>query len=237
METVTANGEGFLLEARTLLNNALNDPDILAHLKAYAYDETRIGEGLSLLGTTETLILAQKKEYGEQYEATQDLETSWNAADKAYMKTLKIARIVFQNNPKGAAALMLLGERLESLTGWLEQALAFYQNLINDPDMVSAMSKFGYTADKLKAESAMVSDVSLKSQAQIKEKGEAQQATQDRDSKMKELDKWISDFRAVVKIALSDEPQKLEKLGIVVLNGPRRQKKLPVTPTTATAVK
>ena len=84
-----------------------------------------------------------------------------------------------------------------------------------DENLISEMGKFGYTVEKLKAENELVSEASRKSQSQQKETGEAQLATQDRDLKVKELDKRLSDFRAVAKIAFSDKPQQLEKIGIL----------------------
>ena len=114
--------EGFLLEGRTLLQNARNDAEILEAVKVYGYDEKRLDTGIGLLIETEDLILKQKKEYGEQYQATEDLGKAWDAADKAYMKTLKIARLVFQDNPKASASLKLWGDRKQSVQGWLEQA-------------------------------------------------------------------------------------------------------------------
>ncbi|MEL6606343.1 MAG: hypothetical protein AAFP20_24355 [Cyanobacteria bacterium J06614_10] len=45
---------------------------------------------------------------------------------------------------------------------------------------------------------------------------EAQAATQKRDAALDELQDWLSDFLAIAKIALEDDPQKLESLGVFV---------------------
>ena len=45
-----------------------------------------------------------------------------------------------------------------------------------------------------------------------REKVEAQQATKDRDAALSALRAWLSEFRAVAKIALADTPQQLEAL-------------------------
>lgn len=46
--------------------------------------------------------------------------------------------------------------------------------------------------------------------------GLARQAVEDRNRKLAELARWIAELRAVAKVALEDDPQQLEKLGIVV---------------------
>ena len=51
---------------------------------------------------------------------------------------------------------------------------------------------------------------------QEKEKGEAQAATKARDAAIDELQDWLSDYLAIAKVALEDNPQLLEGLGVLV---------------------
>lgn len=53
---------------------------------------------------------------------------------------------------------------------------------------------------------------------QLKEKGEAQTATELRNEVLYALQDWMSDFIAIAKIALEDKSQLLEMLGIVKSN-------------------
>jgi len=49
----------------------------------------------------------------------------------------------------------------------------------------------------------------------LKEKGEAQAATGARDEALDALQAWMSDFVAIARIALEDQKQLLEVLGVV----------------------
>lgn len=79
----------FLQETRVLMGNSQTLPDVAGALAEFGYDAARWAEGTALLQSAETLVLAQKKEYGEQYEATEAVQAAWAAADSAYTKTLK----------------------------------------------------------------------------------------------------------------------------------------------------
>ncbi|WP_439130293.1 hypothetical protein [Polaribacter sp.] len=52
--------------------------------------------------------------------------------------------------------------------------------------------------------------------AYIQTKGNAQNATKTKNNAFKQLEKWMSNFYAVAKIALEGEPQLLESLGKLV---------------------
>jgi hypothetical protein len=205
----------WFLESKILIENSINDKEILEAVKIYGFDESKIKIGKELYESLQDLINKQKKEYGEQYEATENLQKSWEKSDASYIKALKISRIVFQDNIKAQNSMMLNGKRKQSISGWLEQAEAFYKNLTSDDGLMQEMQKFGYTQAKLDSEYELVKDVIDKNLKQKKETGEAQEATELRDRKIDELDKWLSDYRQVVKVALEDNPQKLEKLGII----------------------
>jgi hypothetical protein len=206
----------FLQEARVLIGNSQTLPGIADTLAEFGYTKERFAEGQSLLQTTEALVLKQKKEYGEQYEATAAAQAAWTAADTAYGKTVKIARLVFADDVQATTALKLSGSRKATLAGWMDQAVFFYGNLTAQPRLVAALGKFGYTPAKLAAEKALVDALQLKVQAQAKETGEAQQATVERDVSIRALDSWIGELRTVLKVALADDPQKLESVGITV---------------------
>ena len=202
-----------LLAAQVALNNARNTPDILTELSLFGYDDARLNQGLQLLAQSETLVQQQRLEYGEQYAASATLQTAWGAANQAYMRSLKVARVAFKGHVKARTALMLDGRRKRTTSGWLEQARTFYHNLLNQPDLLAEMSTFGYDRSKVTAEADLVEGVAQANEAQEVEKGEAQAATQQRDTALDTLDDWLADFREIAAVALADQAQRLEQLG------------------------
>ena len=131
------------------------------------------------------------------------------------MKHVKVARVALQDERGSSQKLDLGGKRKVSLSGWLAQSNQFYINAVADADILSKMNNFGITQAKLEQGKQLVDDVEAANASQKKEKGEAQQATVDRDDALDKLNDWVSDFIAIARIALEDRPQLLEKLGIV----------------------
>jgi hypothetical protein len=205
-----------LLEAQLAIDNSLAVPDILAAVTLFGYDQVRLQAARALYDEVTALVAAQKLEYGEQYAATAAVQSAWETADLAYKKALKISRVVFKGDEKARNALLLSGDRKKSLSGWIRQAEIFYTNLLGSPELMAAMAPYSYDQAKLEAEAALVQVVADAQAAQNRERGGAQEATQLRDAKLDELDRWLSDYKVVAKVALSDSPQQLEQLGWVV---------------------
>ncbi len=204
-----------LEQARIAITNALGSPKILAYLSNFGYTEARIQSGRTRY---ETLLAAQQKQqsaYGNQISATETLETTWATAQKSYMRFIKVARITFKQQNGIATELALNHARKPSLSGWLSQANQFYTNALASTQILKALGEFGITAAKLKAGQSEVKMLETVSATQAKEKGEAQAATQARDAALHELQAWLSDFRAIAKVALEEDNQLLESLGIL----------------------
>ncbi|AKP50231.1 hypothetical protein [Cyclobacterium amurskyense] len=62
----------------------------------------------------------------------------------------------------------------------------------------------------------MISDIEAARSEYLQEKGESQDATKEKDATFAKMDDWMSEFYAVVRIGLEDNPQLLEALGKVV---------------------
>ncbi|MEL6882055.1 MAG: hypothetical protein AAFP09_16130 [Cyanobacteria bacterium J06607_10] len=206
----------FLTEAQVALDNSLNNPDILQAVSDLGYTTPRLREGKKLYNLAAAAQLEQQMEAGGQLTASQTLQDTWATAKKSYIRFVKIARVAFKRSTGVATQLSLSGKRKESLSGWLGQANQFYKSALADKAILTGLKEFGITEQKLKAGLAELQAVEAANLTQEKEKGEAQAATKRRDAAIDELQDWLSDYLAIAKIALEEEPQLLEGLGILV---------------------
>ncbi|MCB0211318.1 MAG: hypothetical protein KDJ52_18400 [Anaerolineae bacterium] len=203
-----------MFDAQLMINNSLSEPNILTALSQFGYDHNKLQEGKQLFEEVQALGDTQLVEYGSQRAATDDLKQTWTTARKAYIRTLKVARIAFDGNKEAETALLMRGRRKQTLGGWMEQATTFYTNLLNSANLTQQMRRYGYNTDKLAAEADLIWAVVKAHAAQQQSKGIARQATNRRNAKMTELEAWLSDFRAIVRIALEDCPTRLKQLGL-----------------------
>lgn len=206
--------DSFLQQVRLGIQNAQDVPEIASALAAFGFDAARIQAGADLLATAETLQAVQVKEYSEQYQATTALNEAQAAADKLFGIHRKLAKLALRDDPDAQKALLLHENKKQALDPWLGQAGVFYKNVLGDPDMLAALAKYNVTeAQLLEGQTAVVAVATLNA-SQEKEKSEAQKATKARDKALDNLDDWYVEFRELSRIALEDDAQRLEALGL-----------------------
>ena len=132
-----------------------------------------------------------------------------------YKVTLEVARVAFRGNKSARTALVLGGKRKASVAGKLDQAMKLYKNILATESYLNKMKEYGYNKAKLQAEYSIFKEVAGMDNAQERAKAAAQKATEQRNDKLKKLDRWMSDFRRIAKHALASNRQALEALGIL----------------------
>ncbi|WP_045028414.1 hypothetical protein [Draconibacterium sediminis] len=204
-----------LTKSGTAINNSLQNTKLQPLLAEFGYTAEKLTEGKALLDTATSLNITQAKETGEKVQATATLDEKRELANREYIKYVKIARIAFTDEPGIWKSLGLAGERKGSISGWISQARQFYSNLMANTDWMTKMNTYGITIEKLQAGEELLQEVEEAQNQQKTEMGEAQEATRLRDEAADILQDWYSDFIAIARIALEDNPQYLEMLGIV----------------------
>lgn len=198
-----------------MLNVALSDEEIIPLLTEFGYSTEVVNQGKQLFDTAFELNQTQKREYGEQYGATDELRVARKDAYEKYITLVKLARIALKNDRDLLSRLELNGKRQKSYEKLVAQMESFYKGALSETKVQEGLARFNITPEKLEAAKNLMEVMKEKYQTQKKETSEAQRATKDRDAAMESLDDWMSDFIGVAKIALTAEPQYIERMGIV----------------------
>jgi hypothetical protein len=197
------------------LSGAKNHPEISKMLSQYGYDGDKIAEGQAKLDLVKELIDNHVNLYGDQYGATDLTSKTQEKAYADYMIMVKVIRVAFKGDVNALKSYLATGRRSRSISGWLREAMVLYNNLLKNPQHLEILKKYGIDEDRIKEGAQQVKEISNLYSNQLEKKGDAQQATVERDKAFDEITNWYSDFRAIARIALYEKPQLLEVLGIV----------------------
>lgn len=204
-----------LSEAEVFIGNGRVVPEIQQAFEAARHGAGYFEEGQHLLDAARQLHQTQHAEYGDQHAATQALARLREEADRRYRRHLGLARLAFQDDVDANRALHLSGKRGRSYAKWVDQTARFYDNLLANTAFLAEMERFGVMADDLEAVRQAVDRVVQARRDQDNEAGEAQIATERRDEALDALADWMSRSKTLARILLADDPQQLERLGIL----------------------
>ncbi|MEQ9443571.1 MAG: hypothetical protein RIG62_31315 [Cyclobacteriaceae bacterium] len=206
--------DGRFLGGRMMLENALRNGAVKKALAQYGYNETRLLEGKALLDAAEEWQHEQKDLYTSKGELTRQIANDEQDLLELFNNHLTIARFAFRNDPFWQNNLQLNAPRLRDRAGRLEQIRTFYRRLT--PPANAAMKKFGAPTEDLERANVMAGtllEVLINRQSKV---AEAQQATKNRNDSLDAWKDWRQKFTRVAEVALANEPQLLEALGVEV---------------------
>ena len=207
--TITAE----MAMARMAIDNALQHEIIRKRLATYNYDRKQLMVGKALSEEVFLLHSVQQDKYGQQYEQSDAVKAQFTEVQDRYRQHVKRARLAFEDNRGIRQQLQLNGKRKTDTLGQLDQIYAFYSKV---EGFLAGITQYNVTAEELAQTKAMVEALYAGRQQQLQNQGEAQDATQKRDEKRRQLKTWMAQFRKAARLALHDEPQLLEVLGIKV---------------------
>lgn len=184
------------------------------HIAPFGYTPERLQEGKVLLDIAEQRYEHQKNMYGLQYAATEIFHTAWKEAAGVYMHIIETARLAFKNDPLLYKGLGLDKKRREDFGGWQAQAKLFFNNLLENTDAVAQLALYNQTQAQLEAGLQLVRDAVDKDILKRSATGEAQNATEERNTAFMDLKVWFDEFITIARIALKNNKQMLEKLNL-----------------------
>ena len=217
MATRPKNSEADTLELyRVALENAETQSEIATVMAELGYDSAKITEGKTLLTETRSAYDFNKTEDDETSAASASFSDKKAELEKVFKLQRKKAKVIFRNDSLTADKLAISGEMPRTYIKWLEAAKKFYSVATTDTDIQTKLSRLAITADSLTAANTLITELEAARAEYLKEVGESQDATKAKDTAFAKMDDWMSEFYAVARIGLEDNPQLLEALGKIV---------------------
>ena len=217
MRTRPKFSEANLLEQyRIALENAENQSEIAAVMADLGYESKVIGEGKTLLSKTRTAYDLNNTEDDETSAAYADFSDKKEQLEDTFTLHRKKAKVVFRNDALTAERLAVSEAMPRTYIKWLEKVKKFYSTASTDEEIQKKLARLKITATDLTAANASIVALEAARAEYLKEKGESQNATQTKNAAFAKMDDWMSEFYAVAKIGLEDNPQLLEALGKTV---------------------
>jgi len=124
--------------------------------------------------------------------------------------------VVFRNSEVTLKNLGVTGIMPEVYVSVMEKMRIFYRLLDGNESLLQPLGTLKLNQDEVTASLEAIAGVETARAEYLREVGESQDATKIKDKALKELDSWMSNMRAVAKIALEDNPQLMEALGVLV---------------------
>ena len=202
-----------LEQYRVSFENVEKQTEIATIMAEFGYNQTSLTEGKLLLSKTREAFDFNKKEDDETSDAYNNFSTLKENLAKTYSLHRKKGKVIFRNEPTTLNKLALTGSLPTAYIKWLETVKKFYTVASSDTEIQSKLVRLKITTEEINGTIQLITDLELARAEYLREKGESQDSTKSKDKAFGEIDDWMSEFYAVAKIALEDNPQLLESLG------------------------
>ncbi|TRX70328.1 hypothetical protein [Carboxylicivirga sp. M1479] len=213
---ISNSNETILEDTRVSLTNVEEQTEIAAVMSEYGYGSEELLPGKALLDLANQAYSNSRREAYEESEAYAAFATCRGELEATYAVFRKKAKVVFRNDQLTLDLLGVSGDTPRAYVSWLNSVRNCCKLALGSETILAGMGRLNCSSEDFQACLDKCDNLDVLRAAYLREKGESQNATKTKDAAFVELDKWMRDFYAVAKIALEDQPQLLESLGVVV---------------------
>ena len=197
----------------TALQGTLGDSRIMELVAESGYDDVELQAGVVIYEAARDANAAQKAAAGVQHAVTEQKGEAWEDAVDAYQDVAKVIRARFQDDSQKLKLFSLIKQPTD-IAGFLANAHNVFNVAMNNADVQEGLLKRKLTPEKLQEKYAFIVALDEANQDQRGAIGDAQLATEAQDIALDQMHKWYAEYIKICRVALEDESQLLEKLGI-----------------------
>lgn len=197
--------------------NAAEDEVISTRIAPFGYTAEKMDSLKNLYNETEALFAKQKQETGEWRNASDAFSNAKGKALTDFKSIRNKLKFFYPSTSHEATKLELYRDDFSRYADFVSGAKYFYQTLLKNAEVISRLLPFGYTEESISSLAEDINSLDGLKEARERESGDAQVATQERNTKLDELEEACNELTRLAKLIFEDnEAQYLEKLGILV---------------------
>lgn len=203
---------------RHAFENGRNQPLIKSLLASFGYTDEKLDEGWLLYQDTHRVWLDKKREDVETSESYNQFKALFDALEQQYIMDRKKLKVAFMWAPEVLKKLNVNGERPQAYLELMDSMQVCYATLNSDLSLQTKVAHMQLTPEHISASLARLEAIAQARSLYLRENSESQAATELKDQAFAKLDRWMREYLAVARIALEEQPQLLEALGLLVRN-------------------
>jgi hypothetical protein len=216
----------FLDDSRILIKGIMATDLIKERILPFNYTEERL---LEVEAVYNAAVAAESNKaycFGIKVASKEIADKAFEEAKTVFGLHSAILKTLLRDDVEMLKKLFLVGQPrtqrpIELLKIWLE----VYDRVLAEPDLIAKTTIVGLTTEKLQEGKQVVTAAQTAKEEQTQKKGDAQDATTERDKAFNALLVEVDLLVPICRYVLNDRPQLLEKLGILVYSPGYRPKK------------
>ena len=208
------------LETARIATVNASTPEISAALAAAGVLGTNLQTGRTLYQAAADQVTTATARRGEQMAATETVRQCKDECRTACQALASVARGVFRDDPGALGILGLNQEMPADNSGFVLAAQTLLNYSAYTPEMAAALVSFGYTEARITQLRTKLTELQAALDAQGQAKAAHHHAKDEQRQAMRALDRWMGTFVRVARVALAEQMQMLEQLGIVARTFP-----------------
>lgn len=197
----------FVERSHRILYLTQENSHIKERLHKYGYSDNRLEEGGKY---HEALNAIHRKLHNagcDKMECVRQKNIQQRRVSRVYMKYLKLARIVFDQDQEAEVALVLKGQRERVYEKWIHQVRLFCNNILKIPRLTDQMNELGVTRADLLELKTELDKLQELSDSCRRLKAEYRKIVAEKNVRVRKWQDWLSDYVKVVRIATQDSPE------------------------------
>ena len=205
-----------LKDADIRVDNSLSNADIKQAVAKKGYSEENLLIGKGLVNGARSAIKSQVTFAGNLRTSTALEANCKNEAHRAFQDLAQTARATWPLKSPQLAKLGLSNSEPESTAAFIKAGYILFDNAISDAEITAELAKKGYTVEELSAGRTKIEAYETANKNQVSAIGSAKDSTKQQKDAVKAMNKWISEYTKIAKIALRDNETLLSKIGIII---------------------